>query len=142
MEVTHVSYKRFPSVAGLLNLYLVIDGKCTLKVENNCYTENTFYMKQAVYTIYTYKCFIALSPKNIRVHQLFSFLYDFCDHCTFMSFLNLIQGVPLTSCRSFLHFLEGLSSAVEISQAYPGVIKEIYCNYSPFYNSLPVCTEH
>ena len=25
------------------------DWQCTLKVENNCYTENTFYMKQAVY---------------------------------------------------------------------------------------------
>ena len=52
--ITGVSYKRFPSVAGLPNLYSVIDGKCTLKVENNCYTENTFYMKQAVHTIHVY----------------------------------------------------------------------------------------
>ena len=43
-----VSYKWYASVAGLQNLYSVIDGWCTLKVENNCYTENTFYMKQAV----------------------------------------------------------------------------------------------
>ena len=49
-----VSYKWYPSVADLPNLYSVIDGLCTLKVENNCYTENTFYMKQAV-LIYTYK---------------------------------------------------------------------------------------
>ena len=47
-ELTGVSYKWFPSVAGLQNLYSVIDGKCTLKVENTCNTENTFYMKQAV----------------------------------------------------------------------------------------------
>ena len=46
--ITRVSYKWFPSVAGLPNLYLVIDWYGTLKVENNCYTENTFYMKQAV----------------------------------------------------------------------------------------------
>ena len=39
-------------MAGLPNLYSVIDGKCTLKVENNCYTENTFYMKQAVADTY------------------------------------------------------------------------------------------
>ena len=47
-KITGVSYKWYASVAGLLNLYSVIDGQCTLKVENNCYTENTFYMKQAV----------------------------------------------------------------------------------------------
>ena len=46
--VTGVSYKWHPSVAGLPNLYSVIGGYCTLKVENNYYTENTFYMKQAV----------------------------------------------------------------------------------------------
>ena len=46
--VTGVSYKWFASVAGLPNLYSVIDGWCTLKVENNFYTENTFYKKQAV----------------------------------------------------------------------------------------------
>ena len=43
--ITVVSYKWY-SVAGLPNLYSVIDGWCTLKVENNCYTENSFYMKQ------------------------------------------------------------------------------------------------
>ena len=43
-----VSYKWYASVAGQPNLYLVIDGWCTLKVEHNCDTENTFYMKQAV----------------------------------------------------------------------------------------------
>ena len=48
VQVTGVSYKWYASVAGLPNLYSVIDGLCTLKVENNCYTENTFYMKQAV----------------------------------------------------------------------------------------------
>ena len=41
--ITGVSYKRYASVAGLPNLYSVIDGECTLKVENNCYTENTLY---------------------------------------------------------------------------------------------------
>ena len=46
--VTGVSYKWYASVAGLPNLYSVIDGLCTLKVENNCYTENTSYVKQAV----------------------------------------------------------------------------------------------
>ena len=31
-------------MAGLPNLYSVIDGYCTLKVESNCYTERTFYI--------------------------------------------------------------------------------------------------
>ena len=34
-------------MASLSNLYSVIDGLCALKVDNNCYTENTFYIKQA-----------------------------------------------------------------------------------------------
>ena len=37
---------------GSTKSVLMIDGKCTLKVENNCYTENTFYMKQAVLQLY------------------------------------------------------------------------------------------
>ena len=48
LQLTGVSYKWYPSVGGLPNLYSVIDGSCTLKVENNCYTENTFDMKQAL----------------------------------------------------------------------------------------------
>ena len=41
----HVSYKRYPSpVAGLPNLYLVIVYSKQCTVENNCYTENTFYI--------------------------------------------------------------------------------------------------
>ena len=48
LELTGVSYKWYASAAGLPNLYSVIDGSCTLKVENNCNTENTLYMKQAV----------------------------------------------------------------------------------------------
>ena len=55
--VTGVSYKWYASVAGLPYLYSVIDGLCTLKVENKCYTENTFYMKQAVLYV-QYKIYI------------------------------------------------------------------------------------
>ena len=51
--LTGVSYKWYPSVAGLPNLYL--DGWCKLKVENNCYTENTFYKKQAVCEAFRFK---------------------------------------------------------------------------------------
>ena len=44
-KLTGVSYKWFPSVAGLPNLYCSdrwSDGYCKLNIENISYTENTF----------------------------------------------------------------------------------------------------
>ena len=48
MDDNNVSSEWFPSVAGLSNLYSVIDEQCTLKEENKCYAERTLYMTQAV----------------------------------------------------------------------------------------------
>ena len=71
--VTGVSYKWYPSVAGLPNLFSVIDGQCTLKVENKFYTENTFYMKQAVHFLCFYYFLIVLKKYDLRNFFFFFF---------------------------------------------------------------------